>query len=1048
MNGSIYQLCLLSTLSKSKLFAYASTAAMNLTTAVSNHILRSYLLKDFSKGHIGRLAAQLKNWVESCSTVGLLCPIAYTPYGESLTISELLRHLLADFVVCAPIISLVSVLLQRKYLVKGLQKGELKESGRSQRSKADLLTSEECYAAEQNNSKQIVGYAGTLTDTEMIKQSEQAAEQEEKQVGAHKRPLVNALPDLIMRISRGGVFLEFLASPNFQVLGHPKDWVGKHMSDMLSPAITRQRLAAIEQALRSQEIQIYEQNFSIEDDIQIEEVRVIPYGEDEVLFLVRDISDRKQAETALQLLFQQKQTVCQIVQMIRNSLDLPTIFATATAETAKVYPHLNCSVVQYFADQQLWKVTAKFHQDLTLLGSTDLEVLDIDDHSATKLKQSQIVKINNTRNVEDSSNQPTAQLYLGAWLLIPLAIEGEIWGSFCLSVTHRNFIWEDWLVELAQSVAEQLEVAIQQAQLYQQVAAEKQKLTKSEQRFRGLAANLPGVLIQHILYPDESDDVLYISPSCYDLWKVTAEEILESSEVLWDMVYLEDKPAFKESIRCSALERKPWKHEWRILTPSGCTKWLRANGRPENYENGNIIWNTIVIDVSDRIKIQEQLKHASLHDSLTGLPNRALLTERLALSVRKANRRLDYTFAVLFLDLDNFKVINDSLGHLVGDRLLQRVGTVLSDTIRETDIAARLGGDEFVILLDDLDSEAKAEHIAKRILALLQGSLQVKEHEVFVGTSIGIVIGSPHYKSPDELLQDADLAMYSAKQSGRGHYAIFDPAMRTQALQRLQIENDLRRALKQQEFVLFYQPIINLETQAIRGFEALLRWQHPSRGLLLPAAFIDVAEETGLIRPLSDWVLQTACKQIEKWQYYCDRPLSIDINLSIKQLQHSLLPTLKKTLAAYDIEPRSLGLEITESMLAKNIESTAKLLQEIQDMDVRISIDDFGTGYSSFSYLNQLPVDSLKIDRGFVSPTDIDSRHQPIAQAITALGKLLKLEIVAEGIETKEQLEWLRSLGCTYGQGYLFAPPLTAEKAAQLLREQATNGLNPAQTAS
>ncbi|MGB5913933.1 MAG: EAL domain-containing protein, partial [Phormidesmis sp.] len=631
------------------------------------------------------------------------------------------------------------------------------------------------------------------------------------------------------------------------------------------------------------------------------------------------------------------------------------------------------SVVRHLPEQQHWKVVTKFRQDTNSLEATGLEILDIDNPIATKLKQFQIVQVTDTRDIEDPINQHIAQMCPGAWLLIPLVIEGELWGSFTLSVSRCGFVWEDWLVELAQIIAAQLEVAIQQAQLYQQVEAEKQKLMKSERRFRGLAANLPGVLTQYILYPDGSDGLLYISPGCYDLWEITAEEIFADTKVLWDMVHLEDKPAFKESIIISARELEPWNHEWRIITPSGRTKWLQANGRPERGEDGSTVWDTIVIDVSDRAKIQQQLKHDSLHDSLTGLPNRALLTERLDLSLKKAYRHSDYAFSVLFLDLDNFKLVNDSLGHLVGDELLRRIAKLLSETIRETDLAARLGGDEFVVLLDDLDSKAEAEHIAQRILALLQDSLQVNRHEIFIGTSIGIVIGADRYQSPDELLRDADLAMYSAKQNGRGRYAIFAPTMHSQAIQRLQAENNLRQAIEQREFVLLYQPIVDLETQTVQGFEALIRWQHPERGLLLPTAFMDIAEETGLIESLGEWILQTACKQLAQWrsqQNLQHRNLSISISLSSKQLQRSLLSKLKKTLAAYAIEPNCLGLGVTESMLAQDIERKVQLLQEIKEIGVRISIDDFGAGYSSLSYLHQLPVDALKVDRSFVSPAN------------------------------------------------------------------------------
>ncbi len=1143
---------------------------------------------------------------------------------------------------------------------------------------------------EQDDRGSTIGYVGTFTDVDDRKRSEEALKQSE----AHQRALVSVLPDLIMHISREGVFLEFLASPNFRVLGKPEDWIGRNVLDMMPPELARQRLLVIERVLETRTIEIYEQDISIEGIVQVEEVRVVPYGTDEVLLLVRDVSDRKQAELALQqseaqsrsilrmipdfmcrigtdgvyrefisslrdfalvpptglagqsmfevmpteivtqqqyylqkavdtgglqmyeqvvrvgdriqeeevrviksgpdeALFmirdisdrkqaekalkqklRQEQAISQIVQSIRNSLDLTTIFATATAETAQLHPDINCSVVQYFPQQNLWRIVEKFCQTPNSLDRTGTEIPDEENPLAAQLKQLRIVRVEDTRMLDDRSNQSVAQSTPGAWLLIPLSIEGEIWGSLTLSTPRYGFRWEDELVSLAEAVAGQLEVAIQQAQLYQQVAAERQKLLRSqtalaqaqqiaqignweldiatrsivcsenlfcifgydisiyepkpasvlirhihsddrsrlvqalsqsstegtafeldlrfcrtdgsmgylevraeairdqegqivklfgtslditdrkqveatlersERRFRNLAANLPGALAQYVLHPDGSDGMLYMSPGCYDLWELTAEEIVADSQALWDTIPDDDEPAMRASIAVSARSLEPWMWEWRAITPSGRTKWLKAAGRPERYPNGDTVWDTVFLDISDRIQIEQRLKHDSLHDSLTGLPNRSLLMERLNLSLRRTNRHSGYRFAVLFLDLDNFKVINDSLGHVVGDDLLISVATILSKTIRETDLAARLGGDEFVVLLDELDNTIEAEQIAERILTLLHTPLQIDGHEVFIGTSIGIALGSDLYHTAEDLLRDADLAMYEAKHSGRGRYAIFVPSMHLQALQRLQVENDLRKALKNDEFVLYYQPVVNLATRDIQGFEALIRWQHPDRGLLLPMEFIEIAEETGLIEPMGKWVLQTACRQLSQWQAQFsdsvttpteDRMLQVNVNLSVRQLQSALLLELEETIGAYAIAPNSLGLEITESMLVENIDITVQLLEKIKAASVRISIDDFGTGYSSLSYLHQLPVDSLKIDRSFVSPVDGNTRHQTIAESITALSKLLKLEVIAEGIETEQQLEWLRSLGCKLGQGYLFSPAVSAEQATQMLSQR------------
>ena len=557
-------------------------------------------------------------------------------------------------------------------------------------------------------------------------------------------------------------------------------------------------------------------------------------------------------------------------------------------------------------------------------------------------------------------------------------------------------------------------------------------IQKNEQRLRNIAANLPGVIIQYVLHADESDAITYVSSGCYDLWELTPEESVVNSKVLWDLIYEEDRPAMQASILASAQSLEPWIWQYRIVTPSSRVKWLEATGRPERHDNGDVIWDTLILDVSDRVQAEEQLKHDALHDALTGLPNRMLLLERLTLALARANRHADYRFAVLFLDLDNFKVINDSLGHLAGDELLMRVATVLTETIRETDLAARLGGDEFVVLLDGLERDEEAESIAERILRALQAPLRIATQNVFVSTSIGVVVGTASYQGAEDLLRDSDLAMYQAKRSGRGQYAVFESALYQKAVQRLQLENDLRKALDNDEFVLHYQPVICLETQEIRGFEALVRWQHPQRGLLLPVEFVEVAEEAGLIKSIGIWVLHSACEQLSLWQsQFPNRPLRVNVNLSVEQLEDSLLQQLDAI--SQRIQPNSLVLEVTESMLIQNFETTAELLRQIKAREVCVSIDDFGTGYSSLSYLHQLPFDSLKIDRAFISPAGADNRNQIIAESIIALSNLLKLDVIAEGIETAQQLAWLRQLDCELGQGQFFAPPVPAKQATHLI---------------
>ena len=454
------------------------------------------------------------------------------------------------------------------------------------------------------------------------------------------------------------------------------------------------------------------------------------------------------------------------------------------------------------------------------------------------------------------------------------------------------------------------------------------------------------------------------------------------------------------------------------------------------YHNGQSIFLAVVLDISVRKQAEEQLIYRALHDSLTDLPNRNLLGDRLEKSIQRAQQSPTYHFAVLFLDLDQFKVVNDSLGHLVGDQLLITVARKLQAIARPTDVVARLGGDEFVILVEHVPDIQAVVQIAERILADFEGILTIDGHTFFMSTSIGIVWSTVDYTEVSDLLRDADIAMYRAKAKGRAKYEIFDAEMHTQAVKRLTLEHDLQLAIIQQEFVAHYQPIIDLNTRQLTGFEALIRWQHPLRGFISPADFIPVAEETGLIVPISRWMLRAACEQMATWRQLFPQAddLKISINLSGSDLlQADLIDTIQQVLSQTQVPATALVLEITESMLVQSIETTTDLLHQLRAMGFRISIDDFGTGYSSLSYLYNLPVDYLKIDRSFVSNMQPGNKNYKIVQAIVGLSDQLQIGAIAEGIETEQQLEWLKLLDCELGQGYLLSRPLNPAAATALL---------------
>ncbi|MEO0394891.1 MAG: EAL domain-containing protein [Cyanobacteria bacterium P01_A01_bin.137] len=609
-----------------------------------------------------------------------------------------------------------------------------------------------------------------------------------------------------------------------------------------------------------------------------------------------------------------------------------------------------------------------------------------------------------------------------------IVISGKIGEQLAVEMMKagaHDYVMKDNLTRLPEVIRRELREAQIRLERRQTAAA----LKASEARLRLVTENMSDLVCLH----GSHGEYLYITPSSKALLGYRPEEL--QGHTPNDFLHPEDKNqghlSFLEDERAAPITPVTC----RMRTKSGDYIWLETLKKPISNERGNIIhWQTTSRDISERVKAQNRLRHDALHDKLTGLPNRSMLMERLALSLKRAKRFSGYQYAILFLDLDNFKLINDSLGHLVGDELLIVMTDQLTQVVREIDLVVRLGGDEFVILLEEIEGIREAVSVAERLFELLAIPLKLANRELYISTSIGILLGTDRYQSAEELIRDADLAMYRAKQNGRGQYTIFDMAMRHQIIQQMHLENELRQALEVGEFVVYYQPIVNLETLVIQGFEALIRWQHPSRGLICPSEFLQVAEEIGVFLPISHTILHQACQQLNSWQaQFPSHSLGLSINLSAEQLCHKLLQQLDTLLGNYDLQPNSLALEITENILIQNVEETCNLLQQIKNKGIRVSIDDFGTGYSSLSYLHKFPIDILKIDREFVSTERANFRNHIIAESLTTLSRLLGIVPIAEGIETTEQLIWLREIGCQAGQGFLFSEPISAEQATRLL---------------
>jgi diguanylate cyclase (GGDEF)-like protein len=411
--------------------------------------------------------------------------------------------------------------------------------------------------------------------------------------------------------------------------------------------------------------------------------------------------------------------------------------------------------------------------------------------------------------------------------------------------------------------------------------------------------------------------------------------------------------------------------------------------------------------------------------------------ELLERAINVAIRHPDHLYAVLFLDLDRFKTINDSLGHLAGDELLKQVAQRLRLCVRNTDTVSRLGGDEFAILLDELENPDEATVVAQRIQEQFAISFNLNGHEVYAGTSIGITHSTRNYHKPEDILRDADAAMYQAKSRGKRCYVVFEPAMETNAMAKLQLENALRWAIARKEFSLEYQPIISLSTGSLKGFEALLRWNHPTKGVIPPEEFIPIAEETGLVNNIGWWVLQSACRQLKTWrEMFPHKQITLNVNFSTVQLkQERILEKLEKVWRENQLPDFVLKLEIPENCILETFTSEAKILMQLKRLGIGLCIDDFGTGYSSLSRLHQFPIDTLKIDRSFVSHLGSHPQHFETIQTIITLAHSLGMDVVAEGVETQKQLERLQKLKCEYLQGYLFSKPVDAATATQLLHQ-------------
>jgi len=598
--------------------------------------------------------------------------------------------------------------------------------------------------------------------------------------------------------------------------------------------------------------------------------------------------------------------------------------------------------------------------------------------------------------------------------------------------------------------------------LYQQLRLRrtKQRTTTREELFRIIGENAADM----IAVVNVDGRRLYNSPSYERTLGYSPEELGSTSA--FAQIHPEDRQkvlAAAEQARTTGIGKRL---EYRIRHKDG--SWLVFESSASVVLDAQGAAEKLVIvnrDITERKRFEEKLKHDAFHDSLTDLPNRALLLDRLRHAYESAKRDQRRKYAVLLIDLDGFKIFNDTMGYTTGDQLIIDIGRRLTDCLRQHDtisspvgefsvlqpggneLLARLGGDVFTVLLDPIHDPSDAMRVARRIQAALAPSLLVRERKVFTSASIGIALGSETYTKAEDILRDAAIAMYRAKVMGRSHCQLFDKEMHTHVVNRLKLETDLHLAIERKEFRLYYQPIVHLQSGRIAGFEALLRWQHPEMGILSPYKFIDLAEETGMIVPIGRWALREACRQAQAWQskYPSGMPLTTTVNVSAKQFAHvNLVNDVEAAIQDSGVGPGRLQLEITESLGMADPERTNRVLLRLKRLGVRISLDDFGTGHSSLSRLQGFPADVLKIDRSFVANMEENAENLEVVRLIVRLAQTFGLKVIAEGVETAAQEVQLKVLGCEFGQGYLYSRPVDSEAAGHVLEAKTSGSNQPA----
>ncbi|MFH7241726.1 MAG: EAL domain-containing protein [Spirulina sp.] len=887
-----------------------------------------------------------------------------------------------------------------------------------------ILSRGQCISAGDDASLRLAGTHTDITDLKQAEATIQASHQ-------HVTDILESITDAFFALNRHSQFTYLNQRAEQFLQRTAQGLLGQNLWYEFPELLGTQFSAQFFQAIRQRQSVAFEEYFAASKSWY--EVHVYPTQEDGLAVYFQDITERRCAYQKIEHQIRREQALNRVIQAIRQSLDLDTIFATAAREVAHLLQVDHVNIQRYQASSLEWQVVAEYRgqpDQVSLLH----QVSSVGETPVThRLQQLEVVMLTAT-----DANPPLVQALPGGWLLVPLAIsDAQPWG--CLGI-HRppqveGIVWQPSEIELVTTVADQLAIAIQQAQTLEQARHELEERQRAEARLKeaqriahtgNWELRLPS---RTLLWSEEMFRIYGLEPHGHPLTLADLLAALEDG----------DHHHWQYHLTMASLDGQPLSLEGTILRPDGIRRVVQLLGRPQRNGEGEIIGLVgTLTDITERKQIEDRLAYEALHDPLTGIPNRACFMEQLNAAAQRGQVSPNQAFAVLFIDLDRFKVINDSLGHLVGDQLLIECAHRLGSVVREGDLVARLGGDEFAILINNIATIEEPVRVAERIHEVLQEPMLLEGREIFISASVGVSSNLTGSVEAVDFLRDADTAMYQAKHNGRGQSALFDPQMYEEVATQLTLENDLQRALERDELVLEYQPVVALHNAQVVGFEALVRWHHPRWGVISPSTFIPLAEETGLILAIGEWTQKNACRQLQRWRQRLPQAanLMVSVNLSVKQFANpNLIASIDDSLTAANLDYSDLRLEITESALIENPETAESLLADLQERGLQICIDDFGTGYSSLSMVHRFPVQVLKIDRSFTNRLGDDQRGVAMVQSILALAQSLGMTAIAEGIETAAQWQQLQALGCPYGQGYYIAQPLAGDAVEAFLQQ-------------